>query len=138
MKITYKPYLMLALVYVLGLCVPVQCRPLQGLKTSVRTVVPPTGGLSHLPECSSCNRDSQCRQGKCWGSPLRCTDGTYQSLVRCGFGRECATCTTGLQCSTLHCRNGRCVFDPTRDSPNCPTIISHPTDRPCPNCQISV
>ncbi|CDF37625.1 unnamed protein product [Chondrus crispus] len=67
-----------------------------------------------LPECSPCHKGSDCEQGKCWGSPLKCTDGSYESLKNC-FGAECDACSSDLQCATLKCWNKKCVFEDNVD-----------------------
>lgn len=63
------------------------------------------------PECSPCSKNSDCAQGKCWGTPQKCTDGSYSSLLKCGFKPECSACTSALQCATKFCLFGKCLSD---------------------------
>lgn len=60
-------------------------------------------------ECSACTKDRQCKTGKCWD--YICTDGSYESLVRCGYKEECETCDESDKCATQKCWNYKCVFD---------------------------
>lgn len=83
----------------------------------------PTIQPRKLPECSVCTSSSQCKQGKCWGTPLRCTDGTYHSLLRCGFRAECQKCTGNLMCATHYCNHGRCVLTRHGSSSHCSSSV---------------
>lgn len=67
--------------------------------------------VKHCPkyECDKCCRDSECKGGKCWNQI--CTDGSYKSLVRCGYKTECKPCKRGRECATRICKRGRCIFD---------------------------
>lgn len=61
-------------------------------------------------ECERCKEDDECEQGKCWGKPRKCTDGTLPSLQKC-FLPECAACSSDFECSTKKCWNKKCVFN---------------------------
>lgn len=67
------------------------------------------GHSSGSPECARCSEDTDCEQGKCWGKPKKCTDGSFASLSNC-FPGECKPCTSNFGCATKRCRNGKCVF----------------------------
>jgi len=76
----------------------------------------------NLPECARCSRSRNCVQGKCWGSPSRCTDGSYPSLKRC-FKDECEHCTASGQCATKKCWGPgavlKCTFDTMESKRKC-------------------
>lgn len=63
----------------------------------------------YVKECGKCQRTSQCIDGKCWQG--KCTNGSYSSLLRCGFGAECSKCESGPQCATKLCELSKCVFN---------------------------
>lgn len=60
-------------------------------------------------ECDHCTSPSECAQGKCWGRPKKCTDGSMASLLRCEFKPACEPCTTKFECATKKCSGGLCV-----------------------------
>lgn len=86
-----------------------------------------------LSECSSCRRNTQCKQGKCWGRPSRCTDGNLPSLKRC-FKAECKRCRSGFECATKKCWEKKCVFNTIRSMQKCfPNIVFK--KRECDKCK---
>lgn len=64
---------------------------------------------SLLPECAPCETNEQCAQGRCWGTPKKCTDYSWKSLKKC-FQKECGRCRWDEQCSTRRCWLGRCAY----------------------------
>lgn len=68
------------------------------------------------PECDHCTSPFECMQGKCWGRPKKCTDGSTASLLRCGFKPACEPCSKKFECATKKCIGGVCV--PRRGSPD--------------------
>lgn len=76
-----------------------------------------------LEECEPCTDNSECEQGKCWGKPSLCTDGTPPSLKRC-FKDECESCTSNFQCSTMKCWKKKCVFNTIESMQKCfPSMV---------------
>ena len=73
---------------------------------------------SPKPDCSPCRSSRECKGGKCWGSPLRCTDGSYGSLKGC-FSKECDPCKNSLKCATMKCWGGKCIFDTDESMNKC-------------------
>lgn len=104
-------------------CCRILYRQLSTSRTSLHPLPYPCGTPpprpTQKPECAPCTSGSQCLQGKCWGSPLKCTDGGYHGLLRCGFKDECDACTSGLQCATKKCWKSKCVFDTEESKKTC-------------------
>lgn len=71
-----------------------------------------------LSECASCEEDSDCSLGTCWGEPKMCTDFSLPSLKRC-FKKECIKCKMDDQCSTKRCWLGRCAWETNLSQVRC-------------------
>lgn len=68
-------------------------------------------------ECTFCRRNQECESRKCWDAI--CTDGSYESLLRCGRKPECSFCVDDLACATMKCSRRRCVFNSAVEDKRC-------------------
>lgn len=61
-------------------------------------------------ECDQCSQNAECLQEKCIGTPATCSDGSYESLLRCGFTENCGMCDDDWTCASMNCSGGMCMF----------------------------
>ena len=98
-----------------------------------------TGSKGKRPLCATCRSGNDCKSGKCWGSPRKCVQKTdYHWLTKCGFKKECESCSRSSECATKLCKSfgrgkrSKCIFRTKKSVAKCFRTVPKPSNKPSP------